>query len=206
MLATLLQAPLILLPIIQPAPPVGCQLDVVPAFVLEERVIVSFNDRVEHYVRIHRRLERWLPPEHLFADAEDMSAAVDALHVAIVESRPNARAGAFFTPVVADVLSKRLERAIVDNGYTAAEVLAAINAGYLPGMPEPEINGRFPAVRDAKVWPALLAALPQLPQELQYRFVDRDLVLVDVHADLVVDILKEALPAASVQVSQPAVY
>jgi len=44
------------------------------------------------------------------------------------------------------------------------------------------------------VWPALLAALPALPEELEYRFVGWDLVLVDTHADLVVDILKDALP------------
>jgi hypothetical protein len=44
------------------------------------------------------------------------------------------------------------------------------------------------------MWPALLQVLPPLPRELEYRFVDRDLVLIDIHADLVVDILKEALP------------
>ena len=46
------------------------------------------------------------------------------------------------------------------------------------------------------MWPALRAVLPALPDELRYRFVDRDLVLLDVHADLVVDILRDALPAA----------
>ena len=35
---------------------------------------------------------------------------------------------------------------------------------------------------------------PALPPELAYRFVGRDLVLVDVHANLVVDILDLALP------------
>jgi len=35
--------------------------------------------------------------------------------------------------------------------------------------------------------------LPALPPELQYRMVGRDLVLVDVHASLIVDILPQAL-------------
>jgi hypothetical protein len=39
----------------------------------------------------------------------------------------------------------------------------------------------------------MIEALPPLPDELQYRIVGRDLVLVDVHANLVVDILREAL-------------
>jgi hypothetical protein len=51
-------------------------------------------------------------------------------------------------------------------------------------------NGRFPWRRGAAMWPCVLDALPQLPYELQYRLIGRDLVLVDTHADLVVDILR----------------
>ena len=41
----------------------------------------------------------------------------------------------------------------------------------------------------------VLCQLPSLPTELEYRFVNRDIVLWDVHADLVVDIIPNALPA-----------
>ena len=44
------------------------------------------------------------------------------------------------------------------------------------------------------MWPALLHALPPLPRELEYRIVDADLVLIDLRADLVVDILENAMP------------
>jgi len=44
------------------------------------------------------------------------------------------------------------------------------------------------------MWPCIIEALPPLPDELQYRTLGRDLVLVDVHANLVLDILREALP------------
>jgi hypothetical protein len=40
----------------------------------------------------------------------------------------------------------------------------------------------------------LLDVLPALPEGLQFRFVARDLVLVDIDADLVVDVLPDALP------------
>jgi len=36
--------------------------------------------------------------------------------------------------------------------------------------------------------------LPELPEELQFRFVERDLVLVDIDADLVIDVLPDAVP------------
>ena len=174
--------------------PPTCQLEVLTPVALEERVIHDFNHRVDWYVRLHRRLERSLPPEHLFGDLEDMSVAVDALHQAMVDARPNAKAGTFFTPAIADLLTTRLARAITASGHTPAEAWIAMNLGYRAGLPEAQVNARPPMGRHVRVWPALLAALPALPEELEYRFVGWDLVLVDVHADLVVDILKDALP------------
>jgi hypothetical protein len=43
------------------------------------------------------------------------------------------------------------------------------------------------------MWPCVLNALPALPDELQYRLIGHDLALVDLHADLVVDILRDAV-------------
>ena len=187
-----LQLPLALLPT---AVPPTCQLDVLTPAALEERVLHGFDHGINQYVRLHRRLERSLPPEHLFDDSEDMSLITDALHAALVDARPHAREGSIFTPAVAYAFSARLERAIEGLGRTPAEVWIAMNRGYLSGVPEIQVNDRFPPIRYARVWPALLDALPALPDELEYRFVDRDLLLVDVHADLVVDILRDALPA-----------
>jgi hypothetical protein len=187
-----LQLPLALSPT---AVPPTCQLELLPLAALEERVLRHFNDGINQYVRLHRRLERSLPPEHLFDDSEDLSLAADELRTSLVDARPFAREGSIFTPAVAQVLAARLERAIAGLGTTPGEVWIAMNRGYLSGVPEIDVNDRFPPIRYARIWPALLEALPALPDELEYRFVDRDLALVDVHANLVVDILKDALPA-----------
>ena len=66
--------------------------------------------------------------------------------------------------------------------------------GFTHRVPVPQVNARIPAGRNTRPWPALLAALPALPHELEYRVVGLALVLVDVHADLVLDVLKDALP------------
>ena len=187
-----LQLPLALSPT---SVPPTCQLEVLPPAALEERVLRDFDGRITEYVRLHRRLERSLPPEHLFSDEEDMSLAVDALHAAMVDARPSAPEGSIFTPAAAYLLSAKLERAIASLGRTPGEIWIAMNRGFTTGAPDIRVNDRFPAIRYARIWPALLDVLPPLPDELQYRFVDRDLVLVDVHADLVVDILRDALPA-----------
>jgi hypothetical protein len=51
------------------------------------------------------------------------------------------------------------------------------------------------------MWPSMLAGLPQLPPELEYRFLGRHLILVDVLANVVVDVLYDALPGPDVSSS-----
>ncbi len=201
MLATIvLHAPLLLFP--APTPPL-CQLEVLPMVVLEERVLRTFDREVDRYVRLHRRLQRELPPEHMYTDDEDMSVAIDALHDALVDARPYAQAGALFTPAVAELLTRRIELAIAATGLKPEAALLAMKHGYQPAIPALRVNDRFTGVRHVRVWPALLAVLPTLPTELAYRFVGRDLVIVDLHADHVVDILKNALPPPA---AEPASY
>jgi hypothetical protein len=57
------------------------------------------------------------------------------------------------------------------------------------------VNGAFSWALGNAMPPCVLHALPELPIELQYRFVGVDLILIDIHADLVVDILRDAIPA-----------
>ena len=197
MFATILfHVPLLLAPLVPlPAPTAECQLEVLTPLAQEERALMEFNVRIDQYVALHRRLERSLPPEQMFDDWEEMSQARNDLANAIRDARPNARPGDIFSPGFREVVTKRVEETLARVDYDLATVLGAINDEVVPGGPRLKVNGRFPWEHvGAAMWPALLHVLPVLPRELEYRFVDRDLVLIDVHADLVVDILKEALP------------
>ena len=63
-----------------------------------------------------------------------------------------------------------------------------------PAAPPLRVNAAWPPqIPFAFVPPQLLAALPTLPPELQYRIVGRSLVLWDHHANLIVDFLPRAL-------------
>ena len=42
--------------------------------------------------------------------------------------------------------------------------------------------------------PDILAALPKLPEDLEYRFVSKHMLLLDVHANLIVDYVLNAIP------------
>jgi hypothetical protein len=187
--------PLVLLPLVDlPAPTTDCQIEVLSPLALEERTLAQFDDAVNQYVMLHRRLERALPPEQMFDDPEDMFAAVEVLRSAIVEARPEVRQGNLFTPGIAELIRTRLADTLKVHHYTVAQVLAALNGERRPRTSNPELNQPFPWGLGSAMWPSLLAALPPLPPELEYRFADRKLVLIDMHADIVVDIIDNALP------------
>lgn len=192
----LFHVPLLLAPLVQlPTPTAECQLEVLTPLAQEERTLTEFNVRIDRYVMLHRRLERWLPPEQMFDDWDEMGEARDALADAIRDARPHARPGDIFSPGFRALVARRVEETLARASYDLGTVLAAINDEVVPGGPRLKVNGRFPWEHvGAAMWPALLQRLPALPRELEYRFVDRDLVLIDIHADLVVDMLKEALP------------
>jgi len=40
----------------------------------------------------------------------------------------------------------------------------------------------------------VLAVLPPVPDDVEYRFVGRDLILRDAHANVVIDVLPDAVP------------
>jgi hypothetical protein len=197
MLTTILvYVPFVLLPLLQPSQsPGACRLEMLTPLTMEEHALAQFDHAVGQYVALHRRLERSLPPERQFDDAEEMFAARHAIRSALLAARPGARQGNIFTPGVAQAFVANLDRVIQECGHDPADILADINAERLPGTPKPYVNGKYPWGIGSAMWPTLLRVLPELPSELEYRFSDRDLVLIDVHANLVVDMLEDALPA-----------
>jgi hypothetical protein len=158
--------------------------------------LARFRGAVDAYVRLHRQIEQQQPPFSTAMEAASLLHAVDRLAVAIVAARPDARRGDLFDDEVSPILRLRLEAALRANDLTTADVVASLEQDEeeLPGV---RVNGRFPPRLWTAMRPCLLQALPELPEELQYRFVGRDLVMVDVHANIVVDILPRALPAGA---------
>ena len=172
------------------------QFEFIEPTALEEQALEQFDRAIDDYVALHRRIDRSLPPQRSFDDAEEMFAARDALRERIIRSRPNARRGDVFGPAVSEVIRDRLLRAVRWHRHDPADILADNRAERVRGTPMPKVNEPFPWGLGAAMWPTLLRVLPELSEELEYRFVDRDLVLIDMHANVVVDILSDALPSA----------
>jgi hypothetical protein len=194
MLATILiHLPLVLVPVLSQPPTGSCQFDVLTPQALEERAVTRFNGAVQEYVTLHRRLARTVAPDEMF-DEEGWFAGEAVLREALIAARPGARQGQFFTPGVAQVIRDRIDEALLRRvHHPGDQALARLDGD--ENLWIPAVNEPFPSRLEATAWPVLVQELPALPRELDYAVWGRALVLVDVSANLVIDVLPDALPA-----------
>lgn len=154
--------------------------------------LADFDRRVRAYVDLHRRLEGPLPPMSVSADPVEIQRARDALGDAIRGARASAKQGDIFAPPIAAVF-----RRLVKEGCRSrfADLLAIVTEELEHPVVPPRVNERWGATLPfCTMPPDILIALPALPEELEYRFVNRDLVLYDAHANLIVDLITDAIP------------
>ncbi len=152
----------------------------------------TFQRQVEAYAVLHRRLAASLPPLASRLDGHSWTIARTYLASAIRAARSTARQGDFFTPDVTRFFRVVIEEASSPSDVVMFAPLMDEDGRLLPGT-HPAIHTPFPAWETRELPSALLFMLPTLPPELEYRIVDYDLVLWDVTADLIVDVLPYAL-------------
>ena len=154
----------------------------------------AFMAATHEYAVMHRRLDQQIGPIDINMPIASINRIIQELAAAIRAERPTAARGDFFTPALAPELRVRINTALLAHDFTAADV---IRAGQVDGIDYGRValrvNDTFPWVLAVAMLPCVIDALPPLPPELQYRIVGSDLVLVDVHASLIVDILPAAL-------------
>ena len=158
----------------------------------DAKAIADFVAKVNDYVALHRKLEATLPKVPTDASSEQIDASQHALARLLQQARPEAKQGDLFIKPVRGVLRRQLLR--VFSGPDAKALKDAVmedNAGPI----KVQVNGRYPdEIPLATVPPKVLEALPELPPELEYRFLGNRLLLLDEHAHLVADIMDDALP------------
>lgn len=154
----------------------------------------EFLDRVQDYVKLHKSVEATLPPLKSKEELPEMiTAHQQALARKIREARPNAKPHDIFK----DGSREAFRRAIrgTFQGPESDHALATVRQGDPVKEVRLRVNQVYPdGVPHTTVPPTLLQKLPKLPDELEYRIVGRDLILLDVRANMVVDLLREMLP------------
>ena len=157
--------------------------------------IAEFTSGVQAYMHLRQKAARDLPSEWVFNEPQGMLTVRAVLRRAIRDARPHARAGDIFTARVAAAFRHIVAATARDQRVDPEEIVRELRADREPGARPPMVNGPYDWRLGAWMWPALLQALPPLPPELQYRIVDDDLVLIDLRASLVVDILDDVMAA-----------
>jgi hypothetical protein len=159
------------------------------------RGFADFQRRVEQYVKLHKEMEKKVPPIKDRANPEQIILHEKALAAAIGKARAGVRPGSIITPVAKKEIAKLIAAEMKGPRNKPTRDAAKTGNPEFPTSTDPEVkdiklvvNAAYP--KDASVStmpPSVLLKLPKLPEELEYRFVGRDLVLLDRVANIIVD-------------------
>jgi hypothetical protein len=159
----------------------------------EARDFKTFADRVQAYVKMQKNLEASLPTLKPTTDAAQIVEHQHALARKIAEARRDARQGDIFTHEVTEQFRKIVRRAF--HGPEGRLARRTIQQDTPFKVIVLRVNDVFPDdIPLTTTPPTLLLQLPELPPELAYRFVGRDLALKDIKAGLIVDLIPNAIP------------
>ena len=151
----------------------------------------GFQKRMQEYLKLRGELTKKIPEVSETGDPAKINAREKALGAAIAAARKGAKPGDIFgadmVPLFTQIIATDWKhRSRIDRKAVFEEVPAGTRV---------TINQPYPTTLPLlTVPPNLLVNLPMLPDELEYRLVDRHLLLRDRDANLIVDALFNVLP------------
>ena len=166
----------------------------------DEPKVPEFRAKVKSYTDLVDRLDKDLGRLPDRAGPEQINAHKRALAAAVKQARAAAKPGEIFVaseqPVFKSILKTETRgkegaparKTIAednpktpDPGHKTPPVTLAVNATYPDGAPR------------STTPPTILLRLPKLPENVEFRFVGKALVLYDPRANLIVDFIPNAL-------------
>ena len=157
----------------------------------EAQVLADFQKRIDQYMQLHERVEKESPPLKQTKEPAKIQASQDAMAAKIQAARKDAKPGEIFTPEIRQALRKLMYPET--KGTDGAETKAALKDDAPKNVPL-KVNTKYPENAPLPtVPPNLLASLPKLPEELEYRIINKHLILRDVHANLIIDFIPNAI-------------
>src|SRR5688572_29894965 len=144
----------------------------------DKQTIATFEKRVKEYVKLRNQVKEKLPTK-LSKDStpEQIHAYMTSFEDGLRAARSGARRGELFVPDVATYIRNVLREDF--KGRERVELRKTILQAETQGVPV-RVNYPYPEEKEfTEMPPALLLKLPQLPQEMRYRFVGANLLLMD---------------------------
>jgi hypothetical protein len=163
--------------------------------------LAEFNQRLDAFIKLRAKAAGDVPAASKKATPAEIDQREMALAEAIRKARPDARQGNVFSPTVRPVFLKLLKESLTGAG--SSKTRETIKEGNpqtdkAPGEVDPQVkvNAVYPKNSPlSSVPPSLLMKLPKLPNDIEYRFVGRTLLLRDRQSGVIIDYLSQAVPA-----------
>jgi hypothetical protein len=157
----------------------------------EAAVLADFKKRIDAYLELHGDVEKGAAEPKETNNPAEIREVQQTLAKRIRAARATAKPGDIFTPEIRTAFRRLMyPETVGTSGQRTKETIKEdapaavrlkVNAPYPEGAPLPTVPGN------------LLANLPQLPEDLEYRIVDKHLILRDVDANLIIDYIPNAI-------------
>lgn len=165
-------------------PPADFRLVVLGLF--DAETLAAFNARAREYAALRSRLEVGLPPLQVTLDADEIERFERRLTSRMRHAR-GSRRYQVFVPAMEGQIKKLLARQA-----DPATIAAIAHDG--PGEFDVDVNDTYSKELSLSTMPVkILLLLPELPPDMEYRFVGRHLILRDVRANMIIDEIPYAL-------------
>jgi hypothetical protein len=161
----------------------------------DAEALKTMNVKLREYIDFRRKIELSLPKLPKDATPEQIDQNQRSLEKAVREARATAKVGDVFTMESQPVI-KRLINSVFD-GPEGKQLKSSIMDENPMGkaMAKMTVNSRYPdSVPLATIPPEVLQTLPKLTDDLEYRFIGDSLILLDVPAHVIVDLIEDVLP------------
>jgi hypothetical protein len=158
----------------------------------DKTTIQMFEKQVNAYVELRNKVRATAPKLSKDSTPEQINAYRTALEESLRNARAGAKRGELFHPETADYIRRTLK--IEFQGKDRRELRDKVFETETQGV---VLRVNYPYAQSAELseMPAmLLAKLPQLPKEVRYRFVGRNMLLVDRESNVIIDYMPDALP------------
>ncbi len=158
----------------------------------DKKVVADFEKRAKKYIKLRDKAAHRIPKPSKDATPEQVASYKTSLQKAVEKRRAHAKQGEIFTPAAAEFIRRLIKAGF--KGYDRAELRQTVLESETKGIPL-KINFEYPDSKELiEMSPTLLLTLPQIPEQMRYRYIGRSLVLLDRDTGLIIDFMTEALP------------
>ena len=165
----------------------------------QEETFEQLQKKISQYESLKKKAGRGFPKPGKDASPEQINTYRQELRSRVAAARAGAKPGEILSPAIFDLMAAvRSETEGADGHANKDAILGDGNPVEEGAGFKPSVNATYPAEAPrSTVPPDVLARLPELPENLEFRFVGRTLILYDADIDLILDFVTGVVKGAA---------